>query len=458
METPKEKIIQIIDQQRAFFQTQSTKNIEKRIAELQRLKELILLNEKRIAEALFQDLHKSHEESSLTEIALVISEINYHIKHLKKWSRPQRVKGALFTFPGQGYIQYEPYGVVLIIAPWNYPFQLLLSPLVGAMAAGNCVILKPSPQSAHTSSLLAELFEGAFAKRYISVIEGDKQTNQALLAQRFDYIFFTGGINFGRYVAECAARYLTPITLELGGKSPCIVSEYADINLSARRIVWGKLLNAGQTCIAPDYLLVHKSKADQLIKTLKKYIIQQFDINPSKTEYYPHIISSEALQRLESLLDSGGEIIFGRGINRESLCMEPTIILNPDLNSRLMTEEIFGPIIPIITYDRISEAIQLINNREKPLALYYFGSKKEAWQVVASTSSGGMCINDTIMHIVNRHLPFGGVGQSGMGRYHGKKSFKTFSNPKSIYQGSTWMDMKMKYAPYKIPAFLKRFI
>ncbi|MEG0949902.1 MAG: aldehyde dehydrogenase [Bacteroidales bacterium] len=458
MQNITERIETTVKQQHDFFASGATLDIEVRRAKLAKLKKMVQKHEKEICEALFLDLHKSPEESMLTEIQVVLSEIDYHLKHLSRWMKPRQVSASRATFPGRSMIHYQPYGVVLIISPWNYPFQLLLNPLVGAIAAGNCAVLKPSPQSAHTATLLGRLFNEYFSDRYITLFEGDTEVNQILLAQKYDYIFFTGGPVFGKYVAECAARTLTPVTLELGGKSPCIVDKSADIDLAARRIVWGKLLNAGQTCIAPDYVLVDNSCKNELIKKLEKYIIHHFGINPELSAHYPHIISEEATRRLANLLPHSGNILFGGQYNIEKKYFSPTLINEPAPDSPLMQEEIFGPILPLIGFDRIEEAILFVNKRPKPLALYYFGDKSTALKIMHQTSSGGMCINDTIMHIVNQHLPFGGVGDSGMGRYHGRESFITFSNPRSVHQSPTLFDLKFRYAPYKIPQFLKRFL
>lgn len=453
-----ERIGTAVKQQKDFFASGATLDIEVRINKLNKLQKMILKHEKEICEALFLDLHKSPEESVFTEIQMILSEIKYHIRHLSRWNKPRRVPFSLFTLPGQGFVQYQPYGVVLIIAPWNYPFQLLMNPLIGAISAGNCAILKPSPQSAHTSTLMARLINEYFSDRYICLFEGDTEVNQTLLAQKFDYIFFTGGPGFGRYVAECAARTLTPVTLELGGKSPCIVDKSADIDLAARRIVWGKLLNAGQTCIAPDYILAEQSIKSELIKRLEKYIIHTFGVNPKLNPIYPRIISEAATQRLATLLSESGSIVFGGQYDIKEKYFSPTIILDPAPESDIMREEIFGPILPVVEYGRIEEAISFINRRPKPLALYYFGNKHTARKIMYHTSSGGMCINDTLMHIANPHIPFGGVGESGMGRYHGRESFRTFSNHRGIHESSVRIDPAFRYAPYKIPQFFKRFL
>ncbi|MEG1615736.1 MAG: aldehyde dehydrogenase [Bacteroidales bacterium] len=458
MDALSEKITHVIKQQREFFHSGATLEYEFRHGQLLKLKQVIQKYEKQICEALFADLNKSAEESYITEISMVLSEIDYLSRNLKRLMRPKRVMTPLTAMPGTGKVIAEPYGCVLIIAPWNYPFQLLMNPLVGAMAAGNTAVLKPSPQSANTSSIINRIIKEAFSERYIALFEGDIEVNQDLLANRFDYIFFTGGLKFGSYVAECAAKFLTPVTLELGGKSPCIVAPEANIALAAKRIVWGKMLNAGQTCIAPDYILVHESVRSELIKQLKINIVDHFGANPEVTPHYPRIISQNAVERLAELMKSSGTVLFGGNLNKENRYFSPTILADPDPQSRVMQEEIFGPILPILSYKTIQEAISMINSREKPLALYYFGGKEEAREVTRKTSSGGVCINDTILHVGNRNLPFGGVGQSGMGRYHGKHSFLTFSNLKGHHRSFTFADFKFRYAPYKLPEFLKRFL
>lgn len=458
MHSLNERIDTVIQLQRDFFNSGLTLEYDFRMAQLERLEIMIKKNEKKICEALFLDLHKSANESFLTEIDMVLSEIRHVRKYLKYWMRPRPVAAQIATMPSRNRIVYEPYGIVLIIAPWNYPFQLLVNPLIGALAAGNTAILKPSPLSAHMSELMAKLFGEYFPERHIALFEGHSDVNQALLARKFDYIFFTGSVGFGKYVAMEAARQLTPVTLELGGKSPCIVGKEADCDLAARRIVWGKMLNAGQTCVAPDYLLVHESVKEKLIAEMKKYILEYF---PSREAYetgFPRIINREAAERLEKLMHSDGRISAGGETDPDNRFIALTIIEGVSWESPVMQEEIFGPLLPVLTFSRIEDAIASVRNHEKPLALYYFGDKKEARTIAKHTSSGGMCVNDTIMHLANRHLPFGGVGKSGYGRYHGFFSFQTFSNPKALLISHPFIDIKFRYFPYQMPQWLKRFI
>ncbi|MGL4292476.1 MAG: aldehyde dehydrogenase family protein [Bacteroidales bacterium] len=457
--TNAERIEQIVLSQRNFYNSGATQDYKERIIQLEKLEAMILVHETEICKALFEDLHKSANESRMTEISLVLSEIKYHKRHLKRWIKPQGVPFSLFSLLGKSYIQYQPLGITLIIAPWNYPVLLLLSPLIGAISAGNCVVLKPAPQAVNTSALLAKLINEYFPEKYIALFEGHSDINQILLAQPFDYIFFTGGAGFGQYVATTAAQRLIPYTLELGGKSPCIVSKHADIELAAKRIVWGKFLNAGQTCIAPDYLLVENSVRSKLIDKIIQYIIRFFTDNPEQTDYYPRIITAKATERLIGLILSN-HVIYGGNYNLNDNYISPTLI-EIDINltqEELMQEEIFGPLLPIISIDNLSEAISFISLRPKPLALYFFGPVSEALHIERNTSSGGMCINDTILQIANHHLPFGGVGNSGWGRYHGFESFRTFSNPRGIYKSLPLLDLKFRYAPYKLPQILKRFL
>lgn len=455
MDSFNETLNHILEQQKLFFRSGTTKDYTFRYNQLTKLKQVIVKYEKQIAEALFLDLHKSHSESELTEIKYVLSEIDATLRNLRRWMRPRYVLGSVATFPSLSKVITEPYGQVLIISPWNYPFQLLVAPLIGAMAAGNVVVLKPSPQSFHTTEILQEIISEAFSDRYIALFKGDVKENQEILAHPFDYIFFTGGSRFGSYVASCAARYFTPLTLELGGKSPCIVDRDADIGLAAKRITWGKLLNAGQTCVAPDYVLIHASRKTEFLKALKCSITEFFGPNPQISESYPRIISKEATERLKRLLTQGN-ILYGGTCDPEERYCAPTIIDEADLNSELMQEEIFGPILPVVTFSDVDEAIRFVNERPKPLALYYFGKKRGARLVTEATSSGAICINDTIMQLANRHLPFGGVGNSGYGKYHGKYSFEIFSHLKSWHRSFLKPDLKFRYAPYIFPKWLQR--
>ncbi|WP_445636097.1 Aldehyde dehydrogenase [Nostoc sp. DSM 114161] len=449
-------ISEIIQHQREFFQTGKTKDINFRIEQLQKLKQAIIEHEQEIIEALQADLHKPVVETYLTEIA-VIKEIDYAIKHIKTWTKPKKAPVSLEFFSYSARIYPEPVGVVLIISPWNYPFQLAISPLVGAIAAGNCAIIKPSEIASHTSSIVAKIITKYFHQDYIAVVEGGVEASQKLLAEKFDRIFFTGGTAVGKIVMEAAAKHLTPVTLELGGKSPCIVDTDINVEYTARRITWGKFINAGQTCIAPDYLLVDKNIKKYLIDSLEKSLKEFYGDNPANSPDYARIISQKHFDRLSKFLEDGKVIVGGETKSSERY-IAPTIIENVSLEDSVMQEEIFGPILPIIEYSDIAEAIALINSRPKPLALYLFSQNKSLQKrVLQETSSGGVCINDTIMHVGVTSLPFGGVGDSGIGNYHGKASFDTFSHHKSVLQNSFWLDLKWRYAPYqnKLPLIKK---
>ena len=450
-----ESIEQIIEQQRRFFGRGDTKDIEFRRQQLEKLKTAIKNRESEIIAALHQDLHKPELEGYI-ELA-VLQDISFALKHLKFWMKPQKVKAPLSQFPASGYIYPEPLGNVLIIGPWNYPFSLMISPLIGAIAAGNCAILKPSELAPHTSKVLTQLINDNFDPGYIKAIEGGVETSQTLLAQKFDHIFFTGGTKVGKIVMEAAAKNLTPVTLELGGKSPCIVDSNINLKETAKRITWGKFLNAGQTCIAPDYLLVDKQIKDELISAIEQCVREFYGDDPQKSPDLARIINPKQFNRLQTLL-SDGEIILGGETNPEELYIAPTLIVAPSLDSPLMQEEIFGPILPILEYNDLSEAIALINSRPKPLALYIFSQNKDVrQQILLGTSSGGVCINDTIMQVGVNELPFGGVGDSGIGSYHGKASFDTFSHQKSVLKKSFWFDLNWRYAPYidKLDLFKK---
>ena len=442
------EISELVRQQRSFFGAGNTKEVSFRLEQLKRLKQAILDNQTAITEAMKADLNKPFFEAYGFEIG-VLKELDYAIKHIRSWTKPKKVTTPLEQFPSSAAIYPEPLGVVLIISPWNYPFQLMISPLVGAIAAGNCAILKPSELAPHTSSVLANLFQKNFDPAYIAVVEGGVETSQLLLQEKFDHIFFTGGTAVGKIIMAAAAKHLTPVTLELGGKSPCIVD--ADINLehTAKRITWGKFINAGQTCIAPDYLLVDKTIKKDLVETIKNCLQEFYGNDPANSPDYARIISKTHFSRLAAFLNDG-EIVTGGKTDPESLYISPTVIDNISVDAPAMQEEIFGPILPIIEYNSLSEAIAFVNERPKPLALYLFSKNKDYQQrVLRETSSGGVCINDTVMQVGVPDLPFGGVGASGMGSYHGKASFDTFSHQKSVLKKSFLMDLKWRYAPYE---------
>jgi aldehyde dehydrogenase (NAD+) len=451
-------IADIIHKQRTYFNTGQTKDINFRLEQLKTLKQAVTEQKDAIINALKADLNKPEFESYATEIG-VIQEISYAIKHIKTWAKPQKAPVSLQFFPASARIYPEPLGVVLIISPWNYPFQLIISPLVGAIAAGNCAILKPSELTPNTSRLLNEMIKQYFDPAYITVVEGGVQTSQQLLAEKFDHIFFTGGTAVGKIVMEAAAKNLTPVTLELGGKSPCIVDSDINIEHTARRITWGKFINCGQTCIAPDYLLVDKSIKKNLLNELQKCLQEFYGENPARSSDYARIVSKKHFERLANFLKEG-KVRIGGETNPSELYIAPTVLEDVSLTDSVMQEEIFGPILPVIEYTDITEAINLINSKSKPLALYLFSNNKNLQQqVLQQTSSGGVCINDTVIQVGVSSLPFGGVGDSGIGKYHGKSSFDTFSHYKSILHNPFWLDLKWRYAPYKDKlSTLKRLI
>jgi aldehyde dehydrogenase (NAD+) len=442
------RCIEIIAKQRQFFQTGKTKDLAFRIAQLQILKQLVIENKSAIIQALKSDLHKPEFETYATEIG-VNKEIDYALKHINNWTKPKKAAVPWDLFSYSAKIYPEPLGVILIIGPWNYPFQLIISPLVGAIASGNCTIIKPSEFAPHTSNLISELIHKYFSPEYITVIPGSVETSQQLLAEKFDHIFFTGGTAIGKIVMAAAAEHLTPVTLELGGKSPCIIDTDINLEHTAKRITWGKFINAGQTCIAPDYLLVDQKIKPDLINALKKYLEEFYGENPATSPDYARIIHQKHFHRLTNLLKCG-KVIIGGETKPEELYIAPTLLDNVSLEDAVMQDEIFGPILPIIEYTDINEAITLINSRPKPLALYLFSQNKNLQKrILQETSSGGVCINDTVMQVAVSSLPFGGVGDSGMGSYHGKASFNTFSHYKSVLQNSLPWDIDWRYAPYQ---------
>lgn len=440
----------IFNKQKNYFYSDKTKDINFRINTLKKLKFIIKENEEEIMDALYNDLKKSNFESYVSEIGIIYDEINLHIKNLKTWAKKEKRKTPFVHFPAKSYIYKEPYGVSLIIGPFNYPFQLIMAPLIGAISAGNCVILKPSENSPKTALLLEKLINTNFKESYISVVDplGGKETVSYLLDLKFDYIFFTGSVRVGKIIMEKASKNLIPVTLELGGKSPCIVDNTANIDLTAKRIVWGKFLNAGQTCVAPDYILVHTKIKDKLLKSLKKEIINQFGNDIKSSPDFPRLVNKNSLNRIKEYLGDG-EIYFGGSFDDEDLYIEPTILVNIKENSKVMEDEIFGPILPIIEYSNLNEAINFIRSKDKPLALYYFSEDKSSIEkILSKVSSGGATINDTIIHVASSHIPFGGVGPSGMGQYHGKSSFDTFSHRKSIVKRETFFELPLRFAPY----------
>lgn len=446
METLREKI----NKQREYFSTGETKDINFRIEKLKKLRDVLKSEEEKIFEALKKDLMKSSFESYVTEVAMVYDEINMHIKNIKKWSKKRRVKTPLVQFPAKSFIKLEPYGVVLIIGPFNYPFMLTMDPLIGAIAAGNTAVIKPSESAPETSKILKEILEKVFDEKYVLHVnpERGKEVVEELLKEKFDYIFFTGSATVGKIVMKAASQYLTPVTLELGGKSPCIIDKDCKLELAARRIVWGKLLNSGQTCVAPDYLYVHKDIEEEFIKKLEEEIKNQFGNNPLESEDYSKMVNEREFNRVLSYIDKE-KLVFGGNYNRKTFQIEPTILKNVTWNDPVMEREIFGPIFPILSFENLDEVIRLVNSKDKPLALYYFSEdKNKIEKVINSTSSGGVTINDTLVHVSSSYLPFGGVGNSGMGEYHGKYSFDLFSNKKGVMNRKTFLDLKIRYAPF----------
>lgn len=439
---------QLVKLQGAFFDEHITREIPFRLCALDRLAEGLVSCEKELTEALRADLGKSPFESYATEIGFLLHEIRTVKNHLQDWARDRRCHTPLFLFGSKSRIHYEPYGCVLIISPWNYPLQLALSPLVGAIAAGNCAIVKPSGEAPHTARALKELIDECFEEEYIAVTDARRETTETLLQERFDYIFYTGGVEYGRHVMQAAARYLTPVTLELGGKSPCIVDDDAHLPTAACRIVWGKFLNCGQTCVAPDYLLVHSRIASQFIDLMRQEIVRQYGEDPQHNPDYPRIVNARHFERLATLL-SHGTPLCGATCDPADRYIAPTLLTDIDPRSPLLTDEIFGPILPVIPFDDIDDCIEHINRHEKPLALYYFTrSRKRARYMIQHTSSGGACINDTVMQTANGHLPFGGIGNSGMGAYHGRTSFETFSHRRGIVTSAQRLYSNFRIAPY----------
>ena len=453
--TSTQEIKTIVEAQRAFFRSGETLSLKFRQRALCALSKAMKIWESRIAEALWKDLHKSYEEAYLTELSIVLGEIDSHLHHLKRWMLPKHVGTPVKMMPSRSKVMAEPLGCTLIMAPWNYPVQLLLNPLVGAISAGCTAVLKPSPYVPHTSKVLEAMIKETFRPEYIAVVQGNRDVNTALLAERYDLIFFTGSPQLGRTVMRAASENLTPVVLELGGKSPCIVDKDANIGMAARRIAWGKSLNAGQTCIAPDYLLVHEDVKEPLVAALKKEFACLLGPNPKEAKHFVRIVNERAFDRLVGYIE-GADVVMGGDYDRSERYIAPTIIDHVDVDSPIMQEEIFGPIFPIVTFRTTDEAIHFVQEREKPLALYYFSeSKQSIRKVLKHTSSGGTCINDTIMHIANEKLPFGGVGASGMSAYHGKESFRMFSHYRAVVTTTTRLDLPFRYMPYKFFKWVK---
>ena len=440
----------LLKEHKYFFNTQETKDIDFRIEQLKKLKCGIKKYESKILEALKKDLRKNEIESYITEIGFVYKSIEDTIKSVKKWTKPKRVKTPIFLMPAKSFIISEPYGTVLIIGPYNYPFQLVIEPLIGVIAAGNCAVIKPSEVSPNVSKVITELIKDTFEKRYVSCVEGAIETNTALINSKFDYIFFTGSVGVGKVIMEAAAKNLIPVTLELGGKSPVIVDESSDIKVAAKKIIWGKTLNSGQTCVAPDYVVVHESIKDDLIKEMEVSIKEFFGTNTQESESLGRIINDRHYNRLKTIIDKDREhIIYGGKYDEREKYIEPTIIEVSSWDAASMREEIFGPILPVMSYRNLDKVINDIQKQPKPLALYLFTTNKSVEnKVLSQISSGGVCINETITHLANTNLPFGGVGSSGMGSYHGEQSFITFSHKKSVLKKGNRFNINMLFPPY----------
>lgn len=443
------------EKQQQYFLSGATLALPFRKQALRKLLQAMKQYEQPLAEALWTDLHKSYEEAYLTELSIVYGEIHNHLRHLSRWARAERKGSPLAIMPASSRIIKEPLGNTLVIAPWNYPVQLLLNPLVGAISAGCTAMLKPSPYVPNVSRVLTELIRNTFPAEYIAIVEGNREINKMLLAERWDMIFFTGSPALGKMVMEAAAKHLTPVVLELGGKSPCIIDKTANLSVAAKRIAWGKALNAGQTCIAPDYLMIHEDVKDKFLKLLVKEWKHLLTKNPQEAKHFVRIVNDKALDRLIGYLNDG-TVYHGGRYDKSERFLEPTILTNVSPDAPVMQEEIFGPIFPVLTFKHIDGVISFVTKREKPLALYYFGTDDK--KILRHTSSGGTCINDVIMHIVNHKTPFGGVGNSGMGAYHGKDSFLTFSHRRSVIKTPTWVDMPFRYMPYKLFNLIKRMV
>ena len=452
-------ITQIVEKQRAYFRTGATLDICFRKQMLRRFLEAFEQWESRLTDALWTDLHKSYEEAYLTEISIVKAEIKTHLRKLSSWSKKRRVSTPIKLFSSQSYIVKEPLGNALIIAPWNYPVQLLLNPLVGAISSGCTAMLKPSPYVPTVSNTIAAMIAETFPEEYVALVQGNRDVNTALLDERWDIIFFTGSPSLGKRVMSAAAKNLTPVVLELGGKSPCIIDRTANIAVAARRIAWGKTLNSGQTCIAPDYILIHRDVKEQFVEAFAAEVKALHGNDVKSDKHYVRLVNDRAFERVSSYIRDA-KVLCGGATDATERYIEPTLLDNPPLTSPVMTEEIFGPVFPVITLegDFVDRVVDFVTSREKPLALYYFGRERDGWEVIHRTSSGGGCINDVIMHIANEHVPFGGVGNSGMGRYHGRDSFDCFSHTRSIISTGTWLDLPFRYMPYKVFSLVKKLL
>ena len=451
------RIEELVLRQRAFFATGTTRSVAWRRRQLKNFKAGLSKWEKRLCDALWEDLHKSYEEAFVTEIGLVYGEIGEAIRKVGRWARRRRKATPLTVLPSSSYIVREPLGCTLIVSPWNYPVQLLLNPLVGAIAAGCTAILKPSPYVPAVSKALEDMIADTFPEDYVALVQGNRLVNGELFKHRYDLVFLTGSPSLGRIAMEAQAKYLTPMVLELGGKSPCIVDKDADLTLAARRIAWGKCLNSGQTCIAPDYLFLHADIKEAFVEAFRKELAALYPQGTEHSGHYVHIVKESAFDRLTGYL-ADGKVLAGGRHDRERLWMEPTLLDHVSPEAPVMQEEIFGPVFPVMTFRERAEVVSFVNSREKPLAFYYFGSSSAGWDIIGRTTSGGACINDTIMHIANSHIPFGGVGNSGMGSYHSERSFLAFSHERAVVKSPLWIDVPFRYMPYKYFGLMKKLL
>ena len=451
------RIQELVEKQRAFYATGTTRDVTWRKAQLRAFNAGLKKWEKPLCDALWEDLHKSYEEAFMTEIGLVYGEIGEALRKVGKWARRRGKPTPMTCMPSSSYIVREPLGCTLIVSPWNYPVQLLLNPLVGAIAAGCTAILKPSPYVPGVSKVIEAFIADTFPEEYVCVVQGNRLVNGELFRHRYDLVFLTGSPSLGRIAMAAQAQYLTPLVLELGGKSPCIVDRDAKLKLAARRIAWGKCLNSGQTCIAPDYLFLHEDIKDAFIQAFQEELKGLYPQGTEHSDKFVHIVKESAFDRLESYLKDG-KIVAGGHHDKSRLWMEPTLLDGVSPDAPVMTEEIFGPIFPILTFRDRAEVVAFVNEREKPLAFYYFGKPSDGWDIIGKTTSGGACINDTIMHVANANIPFGGVGNSGMGSYHGERSFLAFSHERAVVKTPTWTDLKFRYMPYGMFGLIKRML
>ena len=456
-----EKIHSIAEAQKSYFRSGATLDIKFRKQQLRKLLAAFDKWEQKLYDALWTDLHKSYEEALLTEVSIVKAEAKMHLRHLSSWARRRKASSPLKMFPSKSYVVKEPLGNALIVSPWNYPIQLLLNPLVGAISSGCTAMLKPSPYVPTVSQVIEEMIADTFDSKYVAVVQGNREVNAVLFDMRWDVIFFTGSPALAKRVMEAASKLLTPVILELGGKSPCVIDKTANLKTTARRLAWGKTLNSGQTCIAPDYILIHKDVKEAFVKAFAEEVKRLHGEDVKADKHYVRMVNDKAFERVSGYIKESS-VLCGGSFDSKTRYIEPTLLDNPPLDSAVMTEEIFGPVFPVMTLEDggsfVDSAIEFITQREKPLALYFFGNEADGWHVVRHTSSGGGCINDVIMHIANENIPFGGVGNSGMGRYHGQDSFEAFSHTRSIVTTSKWLDLPFRYMPYKMFGLVKKLL